>query len=145
LNFYLNASLTVDKQNRVFENVQHNFVRLDLQLLKDLYTDCLFARNDMPRFTLSENSNQFQVLFSLLDRQDASSEEVWSLICMLATNHNVYQQVLSLNDVKDEQGKIQWDKFFDGGSVYEQIYNLEIVEACLEAGEKSSTETISFL
>ena len=59
LNFYLNASLAIDKQGRVFENVQHNFVRLDLQQLKDLYTDCLFTRNEMPRFTLSEKTEQF--------------------------------------------------------------------------------------
>ena len=59
LNFYLHASQDPNKINAIYQNVQHNFVRNDLQMLKDLYTDCLFLRNEMPRFTLSENTEQF--------------------------------------------------------------------------------------
>jgi len=107
LSFYLHASLgDSQKIHAIYQNVQHNFVRNDLQMLRDLHADCLFKRNEMPRFTLCENTEQFKVLFNLLDRKDASSDQVWSLICMLATNRNVYQQVLSLNDVKDDEGKI---------------------------------------
>lgn len=40
----------------------------------------------MPRYTLSANQDQFQTLFSLLDRNDESSVEVWNLVRMLATN-----------------------------------------------------------
>ena len=72
----------------------------------------------MPRYTLSANSSQFEVLFGLLDRQDETSEDVWSLIRMLATNQHLYEQVLSLIKIKDEQGKIDWSMFFEGSSVY---------------------------
>jgi hypothetical protein len=37
---------------------------------------------------------------------------------MLATNQKSYENVLSLKNVKDDDGVIQWEKFFNDGSVY---------------------------
>lgn len=54
----------------------------------------------MPRHTLSSNQEQFQALISLLDRNDEASEDVWNLVRMLATNQNMYDEVLSLKKAK---------------------------------------------
>lgn len=34
----------------------------------------------MPRFTLSKNQDQFNVLMGLLDRNDQASQDAWDLI-----------------------------------------------------------------
>lgn len=54
---------------------------------------------------------------------------------MLATNRRMYEQVLSLEGSKDSD-KINWSNFFDGDSIYKQIYRMEIVEAVMEEGDK---------
>lgn len=43
---------------------------------------------------------------SVLDRNDESSADVWELIRMLATNENIYKEVLSLDGAKDQNNKI---------------------------------------
>ena len=53
---------------------------------------------------------------------------------MLATNQEIYHQVLGFSEAKDDKGQISWEKFFEGGSMYKQIYNLEIIEELMEAG-----------
>lgn len=51
---------------------------------------------------------------------------------MLATNEKIYHEVLSMENVVSASGKIDWKVFFDGDSVYRQIYNLEIIEAIMD-------------
>jgi hypothetical protein len=86
----------------------------------------------MPRYTLSHNQAQFDTLFGLLDRQDSTSQQVWELIRMLATNHKVYQHVLNL-DIKGSQE--DWKTFFESGSIQKQNYAHEIIEALMEDNE----------
>ena len=38
------------------------------------------------------------------------------------------------NPPKNENGEISWQKFFEGSSMYKQIYSLEIIEELMEAG-----------
>lgn len=73
---------------------------------------------------------------SLLDKDDEAAEDVWELIRMLATNENIYREVLSLESAKDSSGKIEWTSFFENASVYKRIYNLEIIEAVMEEGDE---------
>lgn len=51
---------------------------------------------------------------------------------MLATNQKIYDEVISIENAVSEKGDIDWKVFFDGNSVYRQIYNLEIIEAIME-------------
>jgi hypothetical protein len=92
----------------------------------------------MPRHRLSHNQAQFDTLMSLLDRNDGTSEIVWSLIRMLETNQSIYQKVLSLtidSDEKLEENPQEfWQKFFSSGSIYKQSYISEIIEALMEDG-----------
>ena len=92
----------------------------------------------MPRFTMSANQAQFNKLMDLLNRNDETSPDVWNLIRMLATNQEFYQQVLSLSEAKDDKGVINWKQFFEKGSMYKQIYNLEIIEELMEAGNAAT-------
>lgn len=48
----------------------------------------------MPRYKISKNQDQFDLLISLLDRQDEASQASWDLIQMLATNQELYKRVL---------------------------------------------------
>lgn len=50
---------------------------------------------------------------------------------MLATNQEMYKEVLTLKEAKDESGMINWQTFFHNSSVYKQIYNFEIIEAVM--------------
>jgi hypothetical protein len=54
---------------------------------------------------------------------------------MLATNQEMYREVLTLTEAKDETGMINWQKFFNNSSVYKQIYNFEIIEAVMNEGD----------
>ena len=40
--------------------------------------------------------------------------------------------MLSLSDAKNEKGEIDWKQFFEGDSMYKQIYNLEIIEELMQ-------------
>lgn len=85
LKFYTDAAR--DKPDRVFDNLKNHFIRGDLLKLSQVYEDQSFAKNEMPRYTLSHNQAQFDTLISLLDRNDGTtSSQVWELIRMLATN-----------------------------------------------------------
>jgi len=55
---------------------------------------------------------------ALLNRKDESSDEVWELIRMLATNQKIYDEVISIENAVSEKGDINWKVFFDGNSVY---------------------------
>lgn len=84
----------------------------------------------------------------LLDRNDETSAEVWELIRMLATNENIYQEVLRLENAVDAQGNIQWKSFFENPNIYRRIYNLEIIEAVMEESESAqaaSTGRVSLI
>ena len=53
----------------------------------------------MPRFSISDNPEQFKKLFELLDDNDESVQKaVWELIRMLATNKKMYDDVLEFVD-----------------------------------------------
>jgi hypothetical protein len=54
---------------------------------------------------------------------------------MLATSEKVFTRVLKITDATDQSGSIDWDKFFDSGSLYKLLYTLEIIEAVMEEGE----------
>mmetsp|Transcript_394 Transcript_394/g.567 ORF Transcript_394/g.567 Transcript_394/m.567 type:complete len:143 (-) Transcript_394:494-922(-) len=90
----------------------------------------------MPRYTISANQEQFSTLFSLLDRGDETSSDVWNLVRMLATNQQMYQEVLSMSKAQSGDS-IDWAKVFEDKSVYRQIYKQEIIVAVMESGGDS--------
>ena len=95
----------------------------------------------MPRFTMSANEEQFNKLMNLLDRNDDASPDVWNLIRSLSTNKEIYHNVLSFSQAKNEKGDISWEEFFKGKKVYRQIYILEIIEELMEAENNTSEES----
>ena len=99
----------------------------------------------MPRYTLSANQGQFDALFSLLDRNDETSADVWTLVRMLATNHQMYQEVLSLNQAQESSGMISWEKVFEDASLYKQIYTQEIIMAVMEASNSGDSKRVMFV
>ena len=75
-------------------------------------------RDEMPRYLISENKEHFNRLMDLLNRNDETSPRVWDLIRSLSTNQTLYKQVVSFQGVQDDQGNINWDEFFEQGSIY---------------------------
>ena len=130
--FYYTAAKA--KIERVHDNLRNHFIRTDLKKISEVMEDITYDKKDMPRFTISANQSQFNKLMSLLNRNDETSPDVWNLIRSLSTNQELYQQVLSLSEAKNEQGEIDWKKFFEGSSRYKQIYNLEIIEELMQDG-----------
>ena len=49
----------------------------------------------------------------------------------------MYKQVVSFQGVQDEQGNINWAEFFEQGSIYKQIYALDIIEELMESGSNA--------
>ena len=88
----------------------------------------------MPRYTISDNQQQFQQLLELLDRNDDSSQDVWNLVRMLATNKTVYNEVLSFSRSQGADG-IDWSSVFEDQSLFKQIYKQEIIVAVMEANK----------
>ena len=59
--------------------------------LADVVDEPSYEANLMPRYTISDNEEQFQQLFNLLCIDDAdTSRDVWNLVRMLATNSRMY-------------------------------------------------------
>lgn len=85
LDFYFQSS-SGQTLKAVHSNLKNHNVRLDLKRMSEIVEEVSFAEHEMPRHTLSSNQEQFQALFGLLDRNDETSEDVWNLVRMLATN-----------------------------------------------------------
>ena len=64
---------------------------------------------------------------------------MWDLIRMLATNQQMYDEVLSLSAAQQEDG-VNWASVFEDQSLYRQIYKQEIIVAVMEASSGSGEE-----
>ena len=113
-----------NKGDTVRENLRHHNIRADLKKLCEVKDAESFETQDMPRLKVSKNQEYFNCLISLLDKTGAVSESAWNLIQMLATNPEIYTTVLELKNAKDQEGKINWSKFFDNHSIYRLLYTL---------------------
>ena len=125
-----------NKPDTVRENLRAHNIRNDLKKLSEIQEESSYTNVQMPRYKISKKQEYFDLLLSLLDRHDSSSEESWELIQMLATNELLYKRVLELQTAKDPAtNKIDWNKFFDSNSLYKLLYTLQIIEAVMEEGE----------
>lgn len=62
-------------------------MRLDLKKMSEVEEVVSFSKDEMPRYTLSANQDQFSALFNLLDQSEGdTAKAVWNLVRMLATN-----------------------------------------------------------
>ena len=142
--FYENSCKS--KVETVRENLRQHNIRNDLKKLSEVTEESSFKSEDMPRFKISKNQEQFDLLISLLDRSDKASQASWDLIQMLATNQDLYKRVMQLKTALDPlTGKIEWSKFFDSNSVYKLLYTLQIVEAVMEEGEGEGLESVAIV
>jgi len=73
LKFYHDAC-TDGRIDRVRENLKQHFIRTDLKKMSDIVEDASFSKEEMPRFTISKNLDQFNALMDLLNRNDSASE-----------------------------------------------------------------------
>ena len=63
---------------------------------------------------------------------------------MLATNQQMYDEVLSLSQAQTEDG-INWATVFEDSSIYKQIYKQEIIVAVMEASKGDETKRVMFV
>ena len=86
----------------------------------------------MPRFAISDNPEQFKKLFEMLNHEDESVQKaVWELVCMLATNKKMYDDVLEFVDAQ-EGDSIQWDKIMTHENTFIKQYKHEIIFDIME-------------
>ena len=64
--FYESAAR--NKAETVRENLRAHNIRNDLKKLSEITEDSSFETEDMPRYKISKNQEQFDLLISLLDR-----------------------------------------------------------------------------
>lgn len=144
LKFYLDAC-TDGRIDRVRENLKQHFIRTDLKKMSDIVEDATFTKEEMPRFTISKNIDQFNALMDLLDRNDSASQHAWDLINSLCTNEDLYREVLKLESIKRSDGTLDWDQFFNNDHKFKLIYTLEIIEAVMEEGESLGGKRIELI
>jgi len=86
-------------------------------------------KNQLLRYFISTQHEVFDHLFRLVDTENKEvAKDAWGLIQMLCTNVQIYQKVLSLEDVKIKGGLgVDWEKFFDQTHSYRLLYTLQIV------------------
>ena len=63
---------------------------------------------------------------------------------MLATNQQMYDEVLSLSQAQTEDG-INWATVFEDASIYKQIYKQEIIVAVMEASKGDEDKRVMFV
>jgi hypothetical protein len=97
IGFYETASR--NKPETVRENLRAHNIRNDLKKLSEIQEETSYRNTDMPRYKLSKNQEQFEILLGLLDRHDSASQASWDLIQMLSTNEILYKRVLQLSNV----------------------------------------------
>ena len=86
----------------------------------------------MPRFAISDNPERFKKLFEMLNHEDESVQKaVWELVCMLATNKKMYDDVLEFVDAQ-EGDSIQWDKIMTHKNTFIKQYKHEIIFDIME-------------
>ena len=56
---------------------------------------------------------------------------------MLATNEQRYMEVISMSSVTDEDGEVDWSKFFQSENAFMKTYLQEIILSILEVSEES--------
>ena len=96
----------------------------------------LFEPEQMPRFTLSANEEQFQKLFGLLSTEEGeTADTVWNLVRMLATNQKMYEDILNLHG----EAQVNWQSVFVDENKFKQAYQQEIISDILESSAASTT------
>ena len=75
-----------DRPDRVHDNLKNHNIRTDLKKLSEVMEEMAFTKEEMPRFTMATNQEQFNVLINLLDRNSETSTKVWNLVRALSTN-----------------------------------------------------------
>lgn len=71
MTFFENSSKS--KEDTVRENLRAHNIRNDLKKLSEIMEESSFTKEDMPRYKISKNQTYFDLLMSILDRQDSSS------------------------------------------------------------------------
>lgn len=139
--FYKMASLS--KPEVVRSNIlSHNYGN-DLEIINQDNINFV-EKESLPRYQLSHNNDYFNLLFTLLDRPDESSQTAWNLIQQLSTNPQTYKRILDLQLTKDGSNNVEWDKFIDSSSIYKLLYNFQIIESLMEEdSERRNTEIMS--
>lgn len=107
MDFFLTACS--DRLERVLENLKCHCVLPNMKKIYEIKEECEFTKEQMPRYTMSANQRHFDILLSVLDKIKEAQTDAWDLIRMLATNQEMYREILTLKNVKDaDTGMINW-------------------------------------
>ena len=92
---------------------------------------------ELPRYKIAHTQRYFDMLFSILDRQDESSVDAWNLLKRITTNPAMLLRILNVDQQKDaETGAVNWHGVISSDNVYKLLYSLEIVESFMEEGDE---------
>lgn len=142
MQFYYDAAESPgDKRQACYKNLKNLNVRPDLVKLSEVVDVALFHRKQhMPRFALQANSEQYETLWRLLERQDSTCAGTWELIRMLATNDKQYMEVIRMSSVTDEDGQVNWSALSESSNAFQKTYLQEIILSILEDAEESNDQ-----
>ena len=88
------------------------------------------SKMEMPRYKIAQSKQTFESIISLLDLQTEVSKEAQSLVKMICTNQELYDNILQLGTRAEGEGAFSWDMIFHEDIKMTQ-YSLEIIETII--------------
>ena len=128
LEFYYNSAKS-ERDNTVWDNLKAMGVREDLHK-KDEKEDIPYGINsNLPRYTLGNDKNFVENLFSLFNKFD-NKNEIYEFLFFLSTNEYIYNDILNNLNKENENN---FEKIFDEkNKKLFSLYGLIIIESILQ-------------
>jgi len=127
LEFYKRACEA--RSHVVWSNLNSHNYRADLKR-EDEVEEEEVDKTILPRYILTNNQRNFEMLFKILDIGGNLASQAWSLISRLPTNPMLFNKLLSLEDISN--GTSTFGDLLDTNSNYRLLYLLQIMEFLME-------------
>lgn len=106
------------------------------------------SARSVPSQLLANDAAYFHTLFRLVDRNDATSQRAWELICRLPTNNELLRKMIRLRPSGSDEAaeNVAWMDQLDTTNVHRLLYAMRLVEALLlpiESSESSRADASS--
>jgi len=114
--------LAIDKEKEVWDVLHTYGYRNDL---KRIHLNPIKS-SSLPRYLLSHNPKSFDLFFKALEMWGVEGEDIWKLICRLATNEVLYEEIHHLTNL---------ESIINTKSYFKLLYGLQIIYSFIVGDE----------
>jgi len=142
LEFYMSAAR--HRPHVVWNNLNAHHYRNDLKKASEVEEEKIDI-HQLARYIISQDDQYFSIIFSLLDMGGKIATEAWKLLNRLPTSKQIYQDIVQLKGIRDENEK-NWNLILNTESTYKLLYSLHAIEYLMEDdGDDEEDEESNFL